>query len=180
MDTGKLYVTIGLPRSGKSTVCNTKRQGNPQLVVLSGDTFRNALYNGVYNRSAEPFIFATLDIAAKALLMEGYDVIIDETCTDIRTALRYIAIDPDVQFILVDTPKEECIRRALINKQGYLVSVIEWQSRNLESMRPLIATDFKYFRDLEKKRKIRDQGEPQCLPPQYGAFWDGLMPAVTS
>lgn len=165
MDTGRLLFCVGLPRSGKSTICKQMQEKDNKLVILSGDTFRKALYNDVYNRSAEPFIFATLDICARALLLEGYNIIIDETCTDIRTVMRYLAIDPYAVPVLVDTNKDECIRRALMNKQHYLVSVIEWQDKNLTKLKPFLDDDFQYFRDLEIQRKKRDKGEPSCQPP---------------
>jgi len=170
MNAGKLSFCIGLPRSGKSTIAKQMREKDSNLVVLSGDNFRMALYDGVYNRNAEGFLFSALDVAARALLIEGYNIIIDETCTDIRTVMRYLAIDPYATPILVDTPEQECIRRALINKQPYLVSVIEWQAKNLAKLKPLLDKDFKEFRDLEILRKKRDKGEPSCQPPELAQF----------
>lgn len=170
MDAGQLWFTIGCARSGKSTICKQMREKDSNLVILSGDTFRKALYDGVYNRLTEPFIFSTIDVCARALLLDGIDVIIDETCTDIRTVMRYLAIDPYATPILVDTPEQECIRRALINKQHYLVSVIEWQAKNLAKLKPLLEKDFKEFRDLEILRKKRDKGEPSCQPPELSQF----------
>lgn len=170
----QLYATIGLPRSGKGTLCEKLKKENPNLVVLSGDTFRKALYDGIYNRSAEPYIFAGIDLAAKALLLDGYDVLIDETATDIRTCLRYLSIDPYCKFIYMQTSKEECIRRALMHKQHYLVSVIEWQAKNLQLLQPHIDNDFKEFREIEKQRKIRGIGEPNCQPPELSQLLSGL------
>lgn len=137
---GRLFFTIGLPRSGKSTIANAwATSGDDDFcvsprVVLGGDDFRLALHGQEYHRDAEGMVFATIDVAARALLSRGHDVLIDETCTTEQTLLRYLLIDIDATPILVETSEEECVRRALDNNMDYLVAPIRHMARQMREL----------------------------------------------
>lgn len=157
---GRLHFLVGLPCSGKSTFANRwacyadedassrvlevltkyRQDGTVSLplrprVVIAGDDFREGLHGKEYLPTAEPFVFATMDAAARALLLRGYDVLIDETSTTYWTLTRYLKVDLDASPIFIDTPVEECKRRALEAGRDYLVPHIERMHTPLTMMR---------------------------------------------
>jgi hypothetical protein len=127
----RLYFTIGVQRSGKSTYCTRWAQnlempgdGYPRAIVCA-DSIRIALHGQRYKYEAEPMVFAMDTYMIRSLLVRGHDVIADETGTTERSIRRILEIDPDAQHILIDTPKEVCIARAFTTNQSDLVPVIE-------------------------------------------------------
>lgn len=138
---GRLHFTVGCARSGKSTYCNkwvrqvedmkvyrvgddpSKYIGFPRAVV-AGDDFRLALHGQAYSKLAEGTVFAMMDVAARALLSRGFDVIMDETATTEETIKRYLNIDIDAVPVVIDTPLEVCLERAVKTNQEYLLGPI--------------------------------------------------------
>lgn len=163
---GRLYFTVGLPRSGKSTYCNEwvkgerivnpdsnavfaywYQSGRPRAIV-GGDDFRRALHGGEFRIESEGTVFAMMDVAARALLNRGIDVIIDETCTTYETLLRYIKLDINAQAVFIDTPADVCVERAKADGREYLIGPIGRMAAQLEDFRSrwpiLLATAKKY------------------------------------
>jgi predicted kinase len=137
----KLYFTIGLQRSGKSTYCTRWAQnlempgdGYPRAIVCA-DSIRLAFHGERYLRKPEPFIFTFDTLMIQSLLERGHDVIADETATTERSIRRILSIDINAQHIVIDTPKEECQRRAILTGQVDLVPVIERVSVQFEKLR---------------------------------------------
>ncbi len=137
----KLYFTIGLPRGGKSTLCNKwrtydnyieenkfveykcsimfqeppKRYESIQTerrVVVSGDRIRESLYGSLWNQLAEDFVDAIKWTMVRTLLNSGYTVLLDETNTSERNIRKIFEIDINAEFVYVDTPVEVCKKRA--------------------------------------------------------------------
>ncbi len=144
---GRLYFTVGVPAAGKSTVCNDFVK-NPPLsndpdnacvarprVVISGDDFRVATLGREYVPSSEHLIFSLMDTAIAALLHRGFDVLVDETSTSRPTLMRYLRLDPNASPIFLDTPREECERRAVEAGRPYLLPVIERLWPRFEKLR---------------------------------------------
>lgn len=151
---GRLYFTVGVPAAGKSTVCNDFVK-NPPLassipsefpeldyvhverprVVIAGDDFRVATLGREYVPSSEHLIFSLMDTAVAALLHRGFDVLIDETSTSRPTLMRYLRLDPNASPIFLDTPREECERRAVAAGRPYLLPVIERLWPRFEKLR---------------------------------------------
>lgn len=154
MARGKLYATVGLPRSGKSTYADkwvlgdelpprgdefdifTVRKLERPRVIVAGDDFRTALHGKEYLLEAEAQVFATMDVAIRALLARGFDVIIDETCTTEDTLSRYLRLDLNFTPVFIDTPAEVCVERALATGKDYLVLPIQNMARQLADLRP--------------------------------------------
>ncbi len=160
---GRLYFCVGLAHSGKSTHCNewcrkyhqpdgqdcftvwTHTLQKPMTqsvelhsrprVAVGGDDFRKAVYGQEYWPGGEGMVFAAMDVAIRALLSRGYDVIVDETCTTESTLLRYLKIDGEAIPVFIDTPAEECVRRAIKNGREYLVGPIERMDEQLRTLR---------------------------------------------
>lgn len=162
---GNLYFLVGLAHSGKSTFANkwkNEHRGtnyleyNPNRVVIEGDSFRKALYGRSFQIEAEAFVFASMDIATRALLNTGYDVLIDETCTTEATLLRYLRLDENAQPIFIDTPKTECINRAVKHNKSYLVLPIVRMDKQLQSLRRNWSSVVNRLKEYLNERRIQD------------------------
>lgn len=150
-DKGRLYYTIGLPGSGKSLAANKwvtydvdllydeerlscdYRLRRPR-VVIGGDDFRIGTHSLEYLRTSEGLVFAQMDTAIRALLYRGFDVLVDETSTTEATLLRYYLMDFNAQAIIIDTPAEECVRRAKESGRDYLVPCIEQMQKQKDEL----------------------------------------------
>jgi predicted kinase len=162
MNRGNLYFTVGLPQSGKSTYCDQwVRHPDVHIeyatvfelgvlkaiedlqkplvprprAVVAGDDFRRSLYGRSYQIEAEATVFAMMDVAARALLNRGFDVIIDETCTTEQTLLRYLRLDRTAVPVFMDASASVCIERAKAAGKEYLVGPIERMDRQLQHLR---------------------------------------------
>lgn len=119
------------PRYGRQTL---ELHCNPRVVV-AGDDFRHALHGHEYLPESEGVVFAHMDVAARALLGRGFDVMMDETCTTQSTLLRYLRLDLDAQPVFVETPAGVCKERALALGRDYLVGPIDRMARQLRELR---------------------------------------------
>ena len=121
----KLILTVGLPRSGKSTWA--KEQGYP---IVCPDAIRYALHGNQFLSDAEDMVWSIAKYMAKALFIAGNDtVIIDATNNtqkrrDIWEALAK-KMDAEVELKVFDTPKEVCIERAKATGMANLIPIIE-------------------------------------------------------
>jgi predicted kinase len=131
--------TYGLPRSGKSTICREVYLPMGYTIVTP-DNFRLALHGERYNPKMESWVWAMVTVAIDALLLSGNKVILD--ATNLLKERRKPWVDRGAQFVLVNTPAEECIRRAKAMNDYYIVSVIEAMAAKAESLQagePVIA-----------------------------------------
>ena len=145
---GRLFALCGLPHAGKSSYANEWVRGahfeytpvarfevTRPRVVIAGDDFRWSALGAEYLAHAEHLIFSLMDTAALALLRRGFDVLIDETSTSKPTLMRYLRMDASVELIFVDTPAEECKRRAVANGRPHLLPVIDRLAPRLAELR---------------------------------------------
>lgn len=156
MSKGRLYYTVGLPRSGKSFYCDQWCRLHSQFdsdihyrgefggwcikmtrprSIVCGDDFRKAIHGHDYLPEAEGIVFAHMDVAARAQLAGGFDVMMDETCTTQSTLLRYLKLDPNATPVFINTPKEVCIERAKASGKDYLIGPIERMAAQLKELR---------------------------------------------
>lgn len=116
-----LYMMVGLPRSGKST--QALNMGRP---VVSCDAIRQAL--GVYPfvPAAEPWVWRIARTMVESLFHAGHQEVVLDSCSYTRKRRdEWRSSNWCRRFVLVDTPKEVCIERALATDQEYLVPTIE-------------------------------------------------------
>lgn len=133
---GKLFFMIGLPRSGKSTLCRSlviSASGNPKVIVCADD-IRESMHGEVYRKEAETMVSAVEIIMIRALLKGGFDVYVDETNTSRFSIEKLLRIDIDATPIIMKADKDTCISRAHATHQSYLVPVIEKCAKNIENM----------------------------------------------
>ena len=131
---GKLYFCIGNARSGKSTVCK-KLAKELSATILTQDSFRLAVYDKDHWNDSEPVVFGHIDVAARALLINGTNVIIDETNT-LRWRRDHWRNLGGVGFY-VDTPVDVCVSRCNPTNEG-LIGAVRRMGKNLESFDPRI------------------------------------------
>lgn len=118
----KLVVTVGLPRSGKTTYCNEvlKPQG---FVIVNPDSFRLAIHGQTFLGSAEPFVWAAVYAAVDALRLAGHDVVVDGT--HMTKKRREPWEQRGAEFVLMHTSEEVCLQRARLNAREDLIPIIE-------------------------------------------------------
>lgn len=140
---GKLSFVIGVQRSGKSTYCTRWAQylegadavpTNYPRAIVCADSLRLALTGQRYNKKTEPMVWAIKDYMVEALLDRGHDVIVDGTHTTKMSILKNLEHDVNATYVVVDTPKEECLRRAVLTGQDDLVPVIHRTHGQLRKM----------------------------------------------
>jgi predicted kinase len=116
-----LILTVGLPRSGKSTWA--REQGLP---VVNPDSIRLALHGEAYLERAEPMVWVIAKIMVTALFEAGHaEVILDATSVTQERRDFWKNNLWSIQYEIFDTSVEECIRRAKISEKLYLIPVIE-------------------------------------------------------
>jgi len=117
-----LIVTVGLPRSGKTTYCNQvlKPKG---FVIVNPDSFRFAIHGQTFVPSAEPFVWAAVYAAVDALRLAGHDVVVDGT--HMTKKRRESWEQRGAEFHLMGTKKEVCLERAKLTGREDILPVIE-------------------------------------------------------
>lgn len=121
-----LHVMVGLPRSGKSTYARSL--DIPRVEV---DAIRKALTGQAFCEDAEIMVTAITKVMVHALFMAGHtEVLLDEawTCTaeyrDLWEAYGELE-GYKVQYHLIPTCPETCLKRAIAERNGALVETIQ-------------------------------------------------------
>lgn len=118
----KLLVTIGLPRSGKSTWARTT--GWP---IVNPDSIRLALHGQRFYGPAEPFVWAMAHAMVEALRLAGHKrIILDATNVTPKRRAEWEKQYPGaVEFKVIDATPEECIARAEKENDAEIIPVIK-------------------------------------------------------
>ena len=115
----KLILTVGVPRSGKSTWA--RKQGHP---IVNPDSIRLALHGQAFIKEAEPHVWAIAKTMVNALFLAGHDtVILDATNTTRKRRDEWVG-DWEREFKVFDTPKVICMQRAMDSGRTDLLDVI--------------------------------------------------------
>jgi predicted kinase len=123
-----LFLTVGLPRSGKSTWA--KKIGYP---IVNRDSIRLALHGQAYIKEAESMVTAIEDYMVKALFLAGHDkIIIDATHLQEKYIKRWKKDDRNIVGKIFDTPKDVCIERAIADGREDLIPIIERMDESKE------------------------------------------------
>lgn len=118
-----LLLTVGLPRSGKSTWSSTKLKEFP---VVNPDNIRLAIHGQPFIGEAEPLVWAFATYMVETLFLTGYNqVILDATSVKRSDRDKWKSPKWLRKYKTFETPKETCIQRALEGGKDYLVPVIE-------------------------------------------------------
>ena len=125
----KLYMMIGLPASGKSTIAKdiAKSEG---AIIVSSDEIRKELFGDINDQSNNVKVFEEVINRAKFYLANKYNVIIDATNINYKKRRHLLnSIDnlhgKDRIAILVATPYEECLERNKLRERKVPEKVIK-------------------------------------------------------
>ena len=125
-----LILTVGLPRSGKSTWA--RKQGDP---VVNPDSIRLALHGQAFLPEREPEVWNIAKLMVKSLFLAGHNtVILDATNTTKRRRWAWRSEDWKVKFEVFNTPLKLCIERAILTNKPDLVNVIIKMADNFEDI----------------------------------------------
>lgn len=132
----RLILTVGLPRSGKSTWAWT--QGHP---IVNPDAIRFALHGQRFIAQAEPFVWATAYLMVDALFIAGHSIVIVDA-TNISNKRRDAWIEKFKYCTIVlqefIVSPEECKRRALELKDTDILPIIDRMAAEYERPSQLI------------------------------------------
>lgn len=116
-----LVLTVGLPRSGKTTWARTMG-----LPIVSPDEIRQVLHGTAFRAEAEPMVWAIAKVMVRALFRAGNRAVIVDACS-ISEKRRAEWLDDEWTTCVhsVPTAPEVCIERALADDRPELVEVIQ-------------------------------------------------------
>lgn len=123
----KIICTVGVPRSGKSTV-SQKLKNTFGYPIVEPDAVRLALHGKRFIAEREKEVWNIVFTMARALLIAGHDtIVVDATNVHqkARNAWRKKFPDCDFRWIVVDTDIETCKERAILTRQEDLIPVID-------------------------------------------------------
>jgi predicted kinase len=129
MNNKTLIMTIGLPRSGKSTWA-----GQQNVPVVNPDSIRLVIHGKAFDQAYERQVWEVAHIMVKSLFLAGHKtVILDATNVTHKRRSEWFDDTYDVKYKIFNTPKDECIKRAISSKTEYLIPVIERMSNQFEA-----------------------------------------------
>jgi len=115
----KLILTVGLPRSGKSTWART--QGYP---IVNPDSIRLAMHGEAYVPTLEHLVWTTARIMVDALFLAGHDTVILDACNNTKKRRdEWQSERWELEIAIIRAKKSECLERAGDNFR--LINVIE-------------------------------------------------------
>lgn len=122
-----LTLTVGLPRSGKSTWAVT--QGVP---VVNPDAIRHVLHGQPFRAEAEPMVWGIAKTMVRALFAAGHrHVILDATNLTPQRRIEWMDSAYQRKYAVFRTSKEVCIKRAFDQQYTELIPVIERMSKSM-------------------------------------------------
>ena len=138
--TKSLVLTVGLPRSGKTSWIRNfvEHEGQP-IGIVCPDDIRKAMYGERFIKGMEPFVWAVVPVVIRSMFMSVYDIVVLDA-TSITRASRDKWQSPgewDTYFKLIDTPPSECIDRSFKVDGGYhktMKGVIERMAEQFEDL----------------------------------------------
>jgi predicted kinase len=133
----KLTILMGLPGAGKSTWTKEYLKVALKTYRVNRDTLREMVdFTGPYSKGGELINRKLRDICIVTLLNAGYDVISDDTNlyekprTDMINYVLAVCPGTIIDYVTIDTPIEECIRRDAMRKWPVGEAVIRGMAKS--------------------------------------------------
>lgn len=129
-----LLMTVGLPRSGKSTFSRGYMLSKPGVAIVNPDSIRLAIHGKAFDPAYEKRVWQTAHDMVDALFLAGHpEVILD--ATNLTRERRDDWRSHDYKRMLVDfshVPACVCIKRAVDGNRDDLVDVIVRMAQNIQ------------------------------------------------
>ncbi|HDZ16650.1 hypothetical protein LCGC14_0666490 [marine sediment metagenome] len=124
----ELILTIGLPRSGKTTWART--QGFP---IVNPDSIRLAFHGEFFIPAAEPMVWCIAKYMVKALFLAGHNkIIVDATNTTKERRDFWKSDYWRCVYHYINTPTSICIQRAIETNREELIPIIKELSEKID------------------------------------------------
>lgn len=121
-------MTVGLPRSGKSTWAK-KYAKETGAVIVNPDSIRLALHGKDFYGPAEPEVWKIVRIMVLSLFLSEHEtVILDATNLTVERRKEWLDAYKEkvrIVFVRFDTSPEVCQERAVADGRSYLLPVID-------------------------------------------------------
>jgi len=128
----KLILTVGLPRSGKSTWAKTT--GYP---IVNPDAIRLALHGKRFLALSEPWVWVIAYTMVAALFRAGNEtVLVDATNVTEKRREEWKGRYQNVELKIFDTSPQECIRRARAEGDEEIVPIIKRMASEWDMAKP--------------------------------------------
>lgn len=123
-----LLMTVGLPRSGKST-WSRRQRGIP---IVNPDSIRLSIHGKLFEPKMEPLVWFTAHRMVEALFLAGHNIVIlDATNVTLKRRMEWLGQTWKVIHVMFRATKEECIARTFEDNPS-LVPVIERMAAEYE------------------------------------------------
>jgi predicted kinase len=118
MPKNKIILILGLPGSGKSYWAKQYQTEHPDTVRVNKDELRAMMHNSVFSKGRENAVLAVRDFIVEQALMNGKDVLVDDTNLHHKHLIKMqeIAVKYNVMVEVKDfthVPLEQCISQDL-------------------------------------------------------------------
>lgn len=159
----RIYMYVGLPRSGKTTYAQQNKKDDE--VIVDCDKLRAMLVGGTpensYKKENESVVWTTFDAIVKSCIREQKNVHIVNTNCNLGILKRLLEelkkfnaqqnwandtdFDLDFYWFIVDTPVEVCKQRARDNGQYSLLPVIENMKKGFKEVVEEVEKSFHHY-----------------------------------
>lgn len=172
--TPTLTILIGCPASGKSTFAEWKVRTEPKTMRISRDEIRFSQFQEVMEPAAESMISKVVNAQIKTLLVNGWNVILDNCHTKldyIQQPVKEFSEMSNIDFKLFDLPLEDLLTRNETRQRKVPKKVIENMFHQLQ----IVKAKF----DFQSLKKVNSMVEyaPQnpTLPKAIICDLDGTL-----
>jgi len=128
----KLILTVGLPKSGKSTWAK-EYSGEHNVPMVNPDSIRYALHGEKYIQSYEDEVWHIAKVMTDALFLAGHkEIIIDATNINDQARSIWESGDREIEYKNFEVSKEECIERAEEEGDYEIIPIISSMARRID------------------------------------------------